>query len=501
MSETTSLTKNRIISELSKSPHGSLKEYLPIGRQAAEQEPEFFAHLIAWDALRGQVRDAKVALPLVSLSVPSFPDTLAENSWAHLAKLNPRELLKALKFTREARLPRRMRRFKALVHLYLAQLESEGHFQRVALQHHKVLQELYRVTNCKPSDAADKVLFKNDYTNASLFQAVGLLKTMSASEAAGTILEKKIPFLVALGALGAKSKDPDIVLALINRMSPTELVTNTKMLERLGVKTNPSLKGAFESALSRASTSKANTLKTIRASEQFEDEGLKTKLQGLQEKQLKSIGVEGNWLVLADKSGSMDSAIEAAKMVASTLAKLVKGQVWLIFFDTTPQCIEVTGLSLDAIRHVTQYIRAAGGTSIGCGLQWMLEMKKEIDGIAIVSDGCENSAPEFWPVYKRYSDTFVKEVPVYLYKFTGTDYLTSYHNFVRGHELQEFDCTVGFDYYSLPNLVATMRTNRYSLADEIMSSKLLKLTDVFKTYKLGDMAYLTQKEVSKNASA
>jgi hypothetical protein len=487
------LTKNRIISELSKSPHGSLKEYLPIGRQAAEQEPEFFAHLIAWDAVKGQVRDAKVALPLVSLSVPSFPDELAENSWAHLAKLNPRELLKAFKFTRESRLTGRMRRFKAVVRLYLQQLESEGHFQRVALQHHKVLQELYRVTNTKPNDFADKVLFKNDYTNASLFQAVGLLKTMSASEAAGTILEKKIPFLIALGALGKKAKDPDVVLALINRMSATELVTNTKMLERLGVKTNPALRGAFEQALGKAATSKQNTLKTTRAVEQIQDEGLKAKMQGLQEKQLASMGVEGNWLVLADKSGSMQDAIEASKFVAGTLAKLVKGQVWLVFFDTTPQSIEVTGLTLDQIRHVTQYIRAAGGTSIGCGLRWMIEMKKEIDGIAIVSDGCENSAPEFWPVLKQYNDLFGKEVPVYLYKFRGGDDPSYYHHFVHGHEMQEFDCTVGFDYYSLPNLVATMRTNRYSLADEIMASKLLKLTDVIKN--------ATPKGVTKHASA
>jgi hypothetical protein len=490
------LTKNRIISELSKSPHGSLKDYVPVGRQAATQEPEFFAHLIAWDALRGQVRDAKAALPLVSLSVPSFPEELAENSYAHLAKLNPRELLKAYRFGLELKLPSRMRRLRTLVYLYLRQLENEGHWQRVALQHRSVLKELYALTHTHPSDKADAVLFKKDYTDASLFQTVGLLKTMSPTEAAGTILEKKVPFLIALGALGQKAKDPDVVLALINRMSATELVTNTKMLERLGVKTNPALRGAYEAAIAKASTSKQNVLKTTRAAEAIQDEGLKAKLQGLQDKQLKSLGVEGNWLVLADKSGSMSEAIEASKLVAGTLAKLVKGQVWLVFFDTTPQSIEVTSLTLDAIRHVTQYILATGGTSIGCGLRWMLEMKKEVDGIAIISDGCENSAPEFWPVYKQYSDQFGKEVPVYLYRFRGADDIGWYHNFVRGHELQEFDCSLGFDYYSLPNLVETMRANRYSLVDEIMSTKLLRLTDVLK-----NVVNFTRKEVTKNASA
>lgn len=489
------LTKNRIISELSKSPHGSLKEYTTIGRQAATQEPEFLAHLIAWDAQKGQVRDARVALPLVSLSVPSFPEELADNSFAHIAKLNPRELLKAYRFALELKLPTKMRRLRTIVSLYLQQLESEGHWQRIALQHRRVLKELYAVTHTRPNDRADKVLFKNDYANATLFQTVGLLKTMSATEAAGTILEKKIPFLIALGALGVKAKDPDVVLALINRMSATELVTNTKMLERLGIKTNPALRGAYEEAVKKASTSKANVLKTTRAAEQMQDAGLKTKLQGLQDKQLNAMGVEGNWLVLADKSGSMSQAIEASKLVAGTLSKLVKGQIWLVFFDTTPQTVEVTGLSLDAIRHVTQYIQAAGGTSIGCGLRWMLEMKKEIDGIAIVSDGCENSAPEFWPVYERYSDTFGKEVPVYLYRFNGDD-PSFYARFVTGHELQEFDCRVGFDYYSLPNLVSTMRTNRYSLVDEIMATKLLHLSDVLK-----NVMPASRKEVNRHASA
>src|SRR6267142_4248024 len=232
------LTKQKIIAELTKSPHGKLKEYLDVGLQAVDQDPDFFAHLIAWDASKGQVRDAKVALPVVSLRRSGAINGQHEdNAWAHLAKLGPRELLRAYKFGLEIRLPTKMRRLKALVSLYLRNLESEGHWQRVALQHRRVLQELYRATHTKPSTLADAVLFKNQYQKGSIFDTVTQLKTMSVQEAAGTILERKIPFLIAIGALGAKAKEPDLVLALISRMTPTELVTNTKMLEKLGVKT------------------------------------------------------------------------------------------------------------------------------------------------------------------------------------------------------------------------------------------------------------------------
>src|SRR5208337_581399 len=121
----TGLTKNRILSELSKSPHGVLKEYVSIGKQATAQEPEFMAHLIAYDRVKGQIRDAKVALPVVSLTVPNFHEEFVENSFAHIALLGPRELERAYRFALQLRLPGRMRRLRRLVESYLHNLEAD----------------------------------------------------------------------------------------------------------------------------------------------------------------------------------------------------------------------------------------------------------------------------------------------------------------------------------------------------------------------------------------
>ena len=49
MGEQHGLTKQKIFAELSKSPHGKLAEYVPVGKQAVAQEGEFFQHLIAWN--------------------------------------------------------------------------------------------------------------------------------------------------------------------------------------------------------------------------------------------------------------------------------------------------------------------------------------------------------------------------------------------------------------------------------------------------------------------
>jgi len=478
----TGLTKNRILTELSRSPHGKFSEYVPIGTMAAKQEPEFMAHLIAWDRIKGQIRDSKVALPIVSLTVKDLHEEFVENALAHLALLGPRELLKAFRFAKELKVAGRMRSLRRLVEGYLRDREKNAPaFDRIAIQHRGVLKELYALAHIKPNDRADAILFKGIYPQNSIFQVVSQLKDMSVAEAAAAIVQRGIPFLIAMGALGKKAQDPDLVLTMIGRMSPTELVTNTKMLERLGMKNNPALRGAYQKAMEKASTSKANVMKTSRAAEEVEDETLKENLRGMQERQIQNLGgIEGNWLVLGDRSPSMVKSVEAAKHVAATLAKMVKGKVWLVFFDSHPQTLDVTGTAFDHIVKATRHISAGGsGTSIGCGLQRMLETKEEIDGIAIVTDGGENTSPYFADVYKKYSAFAGKEVPVYMYQYEGDS-----PNLIKSMEqakidMQVFDMRYGkVDYYSIPNLVQTMRTNRYSLVDEMMATRLLKLSNV-----------------------
>jgi hypothetical protein len=486
------LTKQKIYSEICRSPHGSLKEYLPIGKEAIQTEPEFYQHLVAWSFKNSQIRDSKVALPVLGLAYEKDAELL-DNSLAHLAMLNPRELLKGFMFMRELRPAGRMMTMDRLVRDYLHDLESEKGWDHVAIQHSSVLRSLYSYARVKPTkDRVHAALwgFKGKgenkvilpMPNGSVFEAVHNLKKMTPTEAAGAIIKFKIPFLIAAGALEEKAKEPELVLAMLNRMSPTELVTNVKMLEKLGVKTNPALRGAFETAMAKAATSKQNTLKTTQAVEAVEDEGLKEKLRAVQKKQIAAAGgPEGDWAVLIDKSGSMSQAIETGRNIAAQLAQFVRGKVWMVFFDTSPMTIDVTNLSLDQITAGTKHIHAGGGTSIGCALNRLLQEKVEVDGIAIVSDGGEHNAPLFADVYAKYVKFADKDVPVYFYQLAGDpDYLSASMNAAK-IELQTFDLRgSSIDYYSLPNLVKSMNSNQYSLIDSIMATPLVSLKDVLK---------------------
>lgn len=471
------LTKAQIVSNLTRSPHGNLSEYVPVAKAAVAEDPEFYAHLVAWNHAKGQVRDAKAALPIVALF---GNDAFHDNALAHLAALDPRTLDKALVFAKEQKAGSRL--VRRLVERYLRDLEARGDgWDDVALYHRRVLQGLYARYHVKPAERAANILFNN--APVGKFGVLKQLSTLAPIEAAGAIIANKIPFLIARGAMGKRLKDPDVLMALIKRMTPTELVTNTKALENLGVKETPALRAAFEEALAKAAKSKKATLKTSQAAASLTDATLKTKLKATQEKQLDAISITGRWLVLGDCSGSMAACIEAARRVAAMLARVVKEEVHLVFFNTTPKYYNATGKTYEEITAETKHVMAGGGTAIGCGLRYLLEKKIDVDGIAIVSDGGDNTPPWFAETFKGYTEKTGLDPAVYFYHLPGEQDHLSVECNQLGVEIQKFELPANVDYYSLPNLVLTMRPGRYALLDEIMETPLKTLDQVLRNTK------------------
>lgn len=467
--------KREVASMLAKSSHGNLSDYIPVAREVSAEDPNFYAHLCAWNHQRGSVRDAKVALPV--LGWPAFPATeeyagLRENSIACLADLSPRDLLRAWRFSREVRIGTGM--LNKAVEYKLRKLESKPKkWERVAMQHRRSLKELYAVAHLAPDPVAHAVLFRGDLRRTPGLRALCALSSVSPTFAAGLVAKNKIPFLVAVGAAGPNAKHPDFVLAMIDSMTPTELVTNSKMLERLGLNSTPHLRAAYDQALERAAGSKKQVLKTSVAAAAVTEGKTKEKLEKLQAQQLDGAGLRGNWLVLCDKSGSMQQAIEFSKHVAATLAAYAE-KVNLTFFDTQAYPHDVSGMSLQQIQKKVGPIVAVGGTSIGVGLARAMANSEEYDGIVILSDFMENTSPAFLPTYNEYQKRKGTDVPVYCLLFGWGDGAKN----VPGWKDMEWRDMKGVDYHSIPNLVLTMRANRYSLVDEIMETSLLTLEEV-----------------------
>lgn len=520
--EKTTVSRNEMVTALMQIGHGDLTIYIDTGMRAAIAEPELLAHMIAWNEKKGEVRDSKVALPMLSLR--GSPDAeLYENAAAHLCKLDPKSLVKALRYSkglslgvvelvfqhkalrtggREVTIKTQAKKvgpkfplsiqakgmLRGVVEKYLRARESSHKWwDATALQHREALKTLYALNHIRPNDRAQAVLFDRKYPKGSVFEVLGHLRNMVPMEAAGIILNHSIPFLIAAGAVGGFKGKPDLLLALIERMSGAELITNTKMLERAGVFESPVLKAAYEAGIRRMEKDKkAPILKAGQAAialRAIGAEKVAAKLEQVQERQLdKKRGIEGDWLVLADRSGSMQSCLEIGCYIAAYLARQVKGKVHLVLFNHEPTYFDVTGKTLTEIQHEIRRYKAEGGTAIGCGLAYLAEKNLVVNGIAIVSDGGDgggNCGPLFHQAYKKYVSKFGIEPTVYLYWVPGDQDRMSLYCRQENIQVEKFELDVNVDYNSIPNLAATMRTSRYSLVDEIMETSLLTFNDVF----------------------
>lgn len=479
--------RSQVIANLMKIGHGDLSLYVDQGMKAAKNEPDFFAHVVAWNAVKSEVRDSKVALPVIALrGLTRMEPELAENAVAHLMKLGPRELARAYQFSKELTkkgmvIPGGYRKmFQSSIQRYLKTREGHrGQWDHAVLSNRNAMVELYAVSHTKPSVYAQSVLFDKKYPAGSVFEALNNLKTMSPQEAAGTIINFKIPFPIAVGA-GVNIKNQDVALALIEAMTGNETINNSGMLQRLGVMNDPVLKSAYDKAIERATQDKrTSTLKASKAAESIGGEAGK-KIAKVQDAKLQQLGgIEGDWAVLGDVSGSMRESIEVARQIAGIIAQQVKGHVYLIWFNTMPTLMDVTGKTLAEINVMTKYIRANGGTAVGCGLDLLREKGIVVNGVAIASDGGDNTVPYYHDAYKRYENAMGVSPSTYLFHVPGEpDKLTGFCE-RAGIQIENYDLGSQVDYYSLPTLVRALKTGRYGLLDEIMQTSLLTLDEVF----------------------
>src|SRR5215813_3951037 len=201
--------RKNFISTLMKIEHGKLEGYVKDGLLASQAEPELFAHFIAWNEIKGKVRDSKVAYPVVGLrSVTKSERDLAENAVSHLMKLSPRDLVRAYKFSREmTQRPNSWawELFEEGSKRYLRVREERPKWwDKTTLTHRKSMRDLYRIFKIKPADRANAILFKGQYPPGSIFAKVKGLKDLTAKEAASVILTEKIPFEVVVGSVNLK---------------------------------------------------------------------------------------------------------------------------------------------------------------------------------------------------------------------------------------------------------------------------------------------------------
>lgn len=461
-----------ILNSLLTTPHRQLDEVAELHRSMVERDPLFYGHLAVWYQQTGEVRDHKEVFigNLLSSTVPGHRGA----GFVMLQQLPPYQVARVVDFVKQQRggLPRSTR---TAVARYLREREANPvFFDRAALRARKSMKHLYASLHIKPDTRADAVLFKDAPPVGSLAHALKqLAKARDATAQAELIVEHNVPFTIAVGAV--KKLTPVVLAALINQMSPQEVINNMAALRKRGALMHTEVKALVDEKLAQAATAteRVSAFKAMKAAEVAGvDEGVTAQLERVASSQVKKRGrITKSTALLVDKSGSMTIALEVGKHIGALVSGITEAELFVYAFDTMACRVSAHGRELSDWEKAFRQIKADGGTSIGAPLEILRLRKQVVEQLVIVTDEGENTAPYFSTVFPRYCEE-MKVVPGIVIVKVGqhSDYLE--------RELQRLKVayetfTFAGDYYALPNLVPLLsRQSRLELLMEILDTPL-----------------------------
>jgi hypothetical protein len=467
----------------------------------AERDPRFYVHLAAWYFDKGEVRDHK-ELFVASLALSSF-EGHRDVGLALLRRLPPHQVCRVIDFIHGDRkqvdakaekpakkkgkkapqgkakpkglfknLPRSL---KTEVERWLREREAAPErFDAVAVHARKELKRLYGLLHVKPSPRAQAILFDDDPPRDSKLWALKQVAKLDDPTAqARAIVEHRIPFRIASGAL--KRLTPAALVALVDAMSPQELLNNLAALRKRGAFEDQGLKKLIEEKVEAAKKdSRVSAFKAEVAAKAagLEGSALGSKLTAVADARTKAKGrIVRPTALLVDKSGSMSEAIEVGKRLGSLIASLADAPLHVFAFDSDAHPIQVAGDALEKWEKAFLGIVANGNTSCGAPLRLMRKRKQRVEQIVLVTDQGDNTAP-----------LFADELPLYAKELDVTPDVLIVHVGARCMVVEDAVRKAGFpvsvvpfasDYYALPNVIPfLLAPTRADLVAEILEHPL-----------------------------
>jgi hypothetical protein len=273
---------------------------------------------------------------------------------------------------------------------------------------------------------------------------------------------------------------PAVLLALVDRMSPQEVINNVASLRRRGAFDHAELKAAIDAKLDAAQTgARVSAFKATRALESTPAVSADTraKLERVADAQVKAKGrIQRPTALLIDKSGSMEVAIELGKRIAAMLSTVCTEALYVYAFDTVAYPIERPpdasgGNDLAAWERALAGIKAGGGTACGAGLEYLRLKRQYVEQIILVTDEGENNGPHFAPTLQKYRETLRADPAVCVVRTPGASAFVTAACQRAGIAVDVFE--FGGDYYSLPNLIPLLaKPSRLELLMEILEYPL-----------------------------
>jgi hypothetical protein len=343
---------------------------------------------------------------------------------------------------------------KTEVTRYLREREADPDwFDSTVLVARKVLKRLYAVLHIPPGERAQQILFEDRPPPDS--RVAGLKRLSRAAtprEQAEAIASSRVPFRVAVSVV--RDRSPVVLEALIERMSPQELINNLGLLQRYGALADPNLKALIDLKLkeaqrdNRVSTFKAETaLQTVDLGQE-----MCRRLEEVADVQLEAKGrIRRPTALLIDKSGSMDLAIEVGKRLAAMISTICEKELYVYAFDTMAYPLEARGRDWAAWKEAFADIRTGGLTSCGVALEVMRRKKQVVEQIILVTDEEEYDPPFFVEALLKYRQALGTDPTVCIVRVPDSSQRLQEQCKRAGIAVSTFTFTG--DYYALPNLV------------------------------------------------
>lgn len=339
----------------------------------------------------------------------------------------------------------------------------------------------------------NRYLFKGeiDADNAVATRLVALKQLSSVKdpvEQAKMIVEHKLPYSQVCHALS--NITPTVLVALVDSMSPQELLSNLDSLKRRGAFDNADVRALVESRLVDAKKSKGKRMDATKGAGAAKTLGLPENIAKLatdvSDAQLKRVGtIKGRVAILIDKSGSMSAAIELGKDLAALAAQACgdANRPRVFMFDTMSTEIvwsdkdgDITTKS--AWDKKLSMFKASGGTEPHNVLRAMISRDIQVDQMLVVTDEGESNVGRFATELKAYEKKFgfVPNVSIIRVGSSSTAMTQSMKGV--GIDAEVLVCDK-IDNVSKPNVIRLLsRTSVFDLVMEIGSLQLPVKSDI-----------------------
>jgi hypothetical protein len=491
--------RSELLNSLLTTPHRNLEGVYTSHEQMIKQDPLFYVHLAAWYADHGEVRDHKEMF-VCMLSLSDF-EGHRDVGLALLRELPPYEVARVVDFIKGSVVQRRVprlnqrgrgkmeyetvkqkvglfrnvpRSMRTEITRYLREREDNPkRFDRTVMVARRPLKRLYAGLHIAPSARAQAILFDDNPPRDSLaFVVKQITRARTPADQARMIVEYRISYRVASSVI--KEMSPMVLAALIEVMTPQEVINNIGSLKKRGAFNNADLKAMIDAKLAEAKSDQR--VSAYKAKVAVEASGaskeLAESLEAVTEAQIKAKGkITRSTALLIDKSGSMETAIEIGRKLGAMISAICEAELVAYAFDTVAYSIQLgpkgnlvqrifkqdspaqepNQLSLADWEKALAGIYAGGGTSCGIAIERMRKKQQRVEQIIMVTDEGENAPPRFVDAYRKYADQLDIRPAIILVRVGAAKHLIQMACVELGVAPQVF--TFSGDYYALPNVI------------------------------------------------